>query len=143
LPLPSSTKAFSGELTYYAPGLGACGFTSSDSDSICAVSHIIFDAAANGSNPNSNPLCGLKIRAARFNELANARRSVDLKVVDRCMFLFLYNFKRLCRCLSCKTGTGCAAMDIDLSPSAFRKLADPDRGRVDVTWAWLSPVPTS
>lgn len=46
---------------------------------------MIFDAAANGSNPNANLLCGLKIRVARFNEQAKARRSMDLKVVDRCM----------------------------------------------------------
>lgn len=85
LPLPSNTASFKGDLTYYAPGLGACGITSNDKDSICAVSHIVFDAVANGSDPNANPLCGLKIRASRFNELVKAQRSVDLKVVDRCM----------------------------------------------------------
>ena len=85
LPLPSNTESFQGDLTYYAPGLGACGITSTDQDSICAVSHMVFDAVANGSDPNANPLCGLKIRASRFNELAGAQRSVDLKVVDRCM----------------------------------------------------------
>lgn len=84
LPLPSNSETFKGDLTYYSPGLGACGIASSDSDDICAVSHIVFDAVSKGSDPNSNPLCGLKIRATRFDESVNAQRSVDLKVVDRC-----------------------------------------------------------
>ena len=58
--------------------------TSSDNENICAVSHLVFDAASAGSDPNANPLCGLRIRATRFNEQVNAQRSVDLKVVDRC-----------------------------------------------------------
>ena len=52
-----------------------------------AVSHIVYDAAAaKGSNPNANPLCGLMIRAMRFDERVGKDRSVDLKVVDRCKF---------------------------------------------------------
>ena len=84
LPLPSNTQTFTGDLTYYSPALGACGITSSDSDDICAVSHTLFDTVSKGSNPNANPLCGLMIRATRFDEQVNANRSVDLKVVDRC-----------------------------------------------------------
>ena len=84
LPLPSNTQSFTGDLTYYSPGLGSCGVTSSDSDDICAVSHLLYDAESKGSNPNANPLCGRKIRATRFDEQVNAQRSVDLKVVDRC-----------------------------------------------------------
>lgn len=43
LPLPGNTGGiFSGDLTYYAPGLGACGVTSTDTDMICAISHIVF-----------------------------------------------------------------------------------------------------
>lgn len=53
------------------------------------MSHIIFDAASIGSNPNANPLCGLTIRATRFDEQVNAQRSVDLTVVDRCTDLIL------------------------------------------------------
>ena len=40
-----------------------------------------------------------------------------------------------------KTGEGCAAGDIDLSPSAFEQLEDLDKGRVPVSWVWLDPVP--
>lgn len=45
-------------------------------------------------------------------------RSVDVKVVDRCV--------------------GCAADDLDLSLSVFDELADEAEGRVTGTWAWLS-----
>ena len=58
--------------------------TSSDTDDIVSVSHLLFDSESTGSNPNANPLCGLKIRAARLDESVNSQRSVDLTVVDRC-----------------------------------------------------------
>ncbi|MCJ1402156.1 hypothetical protein MMC11_005375 [Xylographa trunciseda] len=123
LPLPSDHQSFTGDLTYYGPGLGACGVTSSSTDNIVALSHFLFDSQSVGTNPNANPLCGLIIRAERFDEQVNAMRSVDLTVVDRC--------------------TGCAPTDLDVSPGAFDQLADPAKGRVDVTWAWLSPTPTT
>lgn len=118
LPLPTSNGGpYSGDLTYYAPGLGACGITSSSSDNICAVSHIIFDAAQTGSNPNANPLCGLKIRLRRNDE------SADVTVVDRCV--------------------GCKATDIDTTTSVFGELAEIDQGRVAVDWAWLESSPVN
>ena len=137
LPLPSNQKTFTGDLTYYAPALGACGVTSSDKDDICAVSHVIFDAARKGSNPNANPLCGLKLRASRFDEKSGAQRSVDLTVVDRCRSSVKSKERT-----DPGLGVGCKPTDIDLSPGAFKKLADPDLGRVTVTWAWLTTPPT-
>lgn len=79
LPLLTNSDINQGGLTYVAPGLGACGKTSTDGDDICAVSHLIFVAMFRG------PLCGLKIRATRYDEHVNAQRSLDLNVVDRCM----------------------------------------------------------
>lgn len=117
LPLPSNSQTFTGDITYYAPGLGACGITSTSSDAICAVSHIIYDAASTGSNPNANPLCGKKIRISRYNEAVGAERSIDVTVVDRCV--------------------GCKADDLDLSVTYFDKLAEEAQGRVTATWAWL------
>jgi hypothetical protein len=117
LPLPSNTATFTGDLTYYATGLGACGMTSSNSDPICAVSHIIFDAASTSSNPNNNPLCGRKVRVVHFDERVMANKSIDLTVVDRCV--------------------ACLADDLDLSYSAFDYLADMSLGRVRGEWAWL------
>ncbi|KAF4552907.1 Hypothetical protein D9617_8g049200 [Elsinoe fawcettii] len=117
LPLPSNRETFTGDLTYYEPGLGACGITSSSSENIVAVSRILFDAAQTGSDPNQNPLCGRKLRATRFNEATGSQRSVDLTVVDRCV--------------------GCQPTDIDVTISAFTQMAAEELGRVTATWAWL------
>lgn len=118
LPLPSDKGTFTGDLTFYSPGLGACGVTSSDSDMIVSVSHFVFDAASTGSNPNANPLCKKKIRIVRdYTEIGGGQRSVDVTVVDRC--------------------TGCQPTDLDVAPAVFDLLAPADKGRVKGTWAWL------
>ncbi|KAB8226458.1 RlpA-like double-psi beta-barrel-protein domain-containing protein-containing protein [Aspergillus novoparasiticus] len=118
LPLPTTNGGpYTGDLTYYDPALGSCGITSSNSDLVCAVSHILFDAASTGSNPNANPLCGMKVRVKR------GEASVDVTVVDRC--------------------TGCAVKDLDVSRGVFKKLADLDLGRVSADWAWLEEAPVS
>lgn len=118
LPLPAAHGGpYEGDLTYYAPGLGACGFTNTASEMICAISHILFDAASTGSNPNDNPLCGLEIRLQREG------KGVDVKIVDRCV--------------------GCAETDIDVSPAVFEKLANLAQGRVSVDWSWLEQPPVN
>ncbi|KAL8847628.1 MAG: hypothetical protein Q9221_007358 [Calogaya cf. arnoldii] len=113
---PSSSQgggqAIVGDLTYYSPGLGACGRSSTENDNVCAISHVTYDAYAKGPNPNTNPLCGKQIRAMRNGN------SVVVTVVDRC--------------------EGCKANDIDLSPAAFKQLAQAGEGRVKVTWSWMS-----
>jgi len=58
----------------------------------------------------------------RFDEQANAQRSMDLTVVDRC--------------------TGCQPTDLDTSLGAFEHVAAQASGRVDVTWAWLPTAAT-
>lgn len=90
---------------------GACGVTSSNSDSIVAISHITFDAVSTSANPNANPLCGRRLRATRGG------KSVDLTVVDRCV--------------------GCQPTDLDVTVNTFSELADTALGRVTVSWAWL------
>ncbi|USW59393.1 Putative RlpA-like domain superfamily protein [Septoria linicola] len=121
LPLPNNSETHTGELTYFATGLGACGETNKNGDKIVSVSHLLFDASgstsSNGGNSNANPLCGRMLRAQRYNEAVGAMRSVDLRVVDRC--------------------TGCAPTDLDITEDVFKILADVDLGRVEVTWAWL------
>ncbi|KAJ5577999.1 uncharacterized protein N7459_006963 [Penicillium hispanicum] len=118
LPLPSSNGGpYEGDLTYYNPALGSCGDTNSDSDMICAVSHVLFDAASTGSNPNANPLCGMKLRLRRDG------KSVDVTVVDRCV--------------------GCAETDLDVTEAVFEKVANLDQGRVEVEWSWLEKAPVS
>ncbi|KAI1471807.1 RlpA-like double-psi beta-barrel-protein domain-containing protein-containing protein [Daldinia caldariorum] len=119
LPLPNNKSVFTGDLTYYEPALGACGVQSYSGENIVSVSHTIFDAASQGSDPNANPLCGMKIRVTRnFVEAGIGNRSVDVTVVDRCV--------------------GCAATDLDLSPAVFEQLAPLGAGRVVGSWAWVS-----
>lgn len=132
LPLPSNAnQIYTGDATYYAPGLGACGVTSKDSDHIVAISHTLWDSQSKSSNPNDNPLCGLKIRVMRYrpnneayligaggSDAPGGRNvSVDVTVVDRC--------------------TGCKSQDLDFSLSAFEVLAAEAMGRVKMEWTWL------
>jgi len=105
---------FTGDGTFYATGLGACGITNVDTDFICAVSHSLFDGfeGYTGGNPNSNPVCGRKITATYQG------KSVTVTVTDRCV--------------------GCALHDLDFSPSAFDNLAAESIGRLKgVTWSWV------
>ncbi|GLB36225.1 putative lytic transglycolase [Lyophyllum shimeji] len=128
-PAPTTTKASggggggapsfmtgiqSGQGTFYSTGLGACGIVNSDTDYIAAVSHLLFDAVPgyNGQDPNSNPICGRKVRVSFEG------KSVVVAVTDRC--------------------EGCALTDLDFSPSAFNQLADFARGRIGpISWVWL------
>lgn len=120
LPLPTSNGGpYEGDLTYYDPGLGACGYTNSGTDMVCAISHILFDAASTGSNPNENPLCGLKLRLRRNGK----SKSVDVRIVDRCV--------------------GCAVTDLDVTEAVFKRVAKLDQGRVFVKWSWLESPPAS
>ncbi|KAI5777980.1 RlpA-like double-psi beta-barrel-protein domain-containing protein-containing protein [Geopyxis carbonaria] len=113
LPLPSNSAVHTGDGTYYAPALGACGLTSSGSEMVAAVSWRVWDAVQVGGNPNTNPLCGRKIRVRR----AGRRGAVEVTVVDRC--------------------TGCRPEDVDMSIAAFEIVAEEVEGRVGVEWAWV------
>lgn len=106
-----SGSTFSGEGTYYDPEMGACGKVNSGTEMVVAVSHELYDKHTPNGNPNKNSLCGKKIRA--FYEGS----SVEVSIVDRCV--------------------GCAHDDLDLSPSAFEKIADKDLGRINLTWEWV------
>ncbi|KIY71661.1 hypothetical protein CYLTODRAFT_390109 [Cylindrobasidium torrendii FP15055 ss-10] len=109
----STSGTYTGEITFYATGLGSCGITNVDTDYITAVSHELFDSypGYDGVNPNANPLCGKKIN------LSLGGKTVTVTATDRC--------------------TGCAFYDLDLSPSAFDQLASQDQGRVaGATWSW-------
>ncbi|KAK7429011.1 hypothetical protein QQZ08_004418 [Neonectria magnoliae] len=67
---PSSLHSRSGgQMTWYNPGLGACGQTHGDNDLIAAVAAPLYDT--------SNP-CGRQIR------VSGPAGSVEVVVVDRC-----------------------------------------------------------
>ncbi|CAK7235472.1 DPBB_1 domain-containing protein [Sporothrix bragantina] len=121
-PAPPATPGlgngpFAGDVTFYAPGLGACGRYNSGGDYIAAVSEALYDevSAAHGiTNPNNNPLCGRRIRVAAGSSVG---ATVDVTIVDRC--------------------TACAYNDVDLSPSAFDQLAGASAGRIRGSWFFL------
>lgn len=106
-----SSGAFSGDGTYYAPGMGACGEVNTESDYIVAVSKDLFDQYTPNGNPNKNTLCGKKIQAYYEG------KSVEVTVVDRC--------------------EGCAYGSLDFSPTAFSQIADQSLGRIPITWNWV------
>ncbi|KAL1800519.1 hypothetical protein ACET3X_000861 [Alternaria dauci] len=116
LPSPEGAQA-TGDMTFYNPALGACGTNHGDNDAVMAISHIIWDEYQVGPNPNTNPLCGRKIRAHRVDERTGQDASIVVSIVDRC--------------------GGCNRNDIDVSPAMFNKLADKAKGRVNVEWAWV------
>lgn len=111
-----STGSWTEEVTAFHPGRGACGQTNKDTDLVFALPASQFDPSPGG-NPNHNKNCGRRARVTS-GEAARTDRSVVVTVVDRC--------------------AGCAYGDIDLSPAAFNQIADPDEGRVRVTWQFIS-----
>ncbi|KAB5577661.1 allergen Asp F7 [Coniochaeta sp. 2T2.1] len=100
--------AFTGELTYYAVGMGACGWddTGKDNQYIVALSHLLMGAQSNG-----NPKCGKKINISLNG------KTIEAEVRDKCM--------------------GCAENNIDVSEGAFVALTgDTGVGRTSVEWSW-------
>ncbi|KAM3082067.1 hypothetical protein ACMFMG_004519 [Clarireedia jacksonii] len=67
-------RANAGDLTYYDVGLGACGWTNTDSQMVVALSHGLM-----GTQSNGNPNCGKKIK------VSYGGKSVVVEVVDKCM----------------------------------------------------------
>ncbi|GAA6013022.1 hypothetical protein JCM11491_000940 [Sporobolomyces phaffii] len=110
---PSLSGTHSGDGTWFAPGLGACGTVATDDSPIVAVSHLLYDSFPGATvNPNLNPICGKQIRATYRG------KSVDVTVQDRC--------------------EGCAMWDLDFSPTLFGDLADLDVGRLHgVEWVFI------
>lgn len=108
-----SLRNLVGQATFYATGLGACGWWNKDSDYIAAASELLYDTFEGGaSNPNNNPICGRMVLATYQG------KSVKVKIVDRCV--------------------GCAKYDLDFSPAAFAKLANPNIGRLNgMTWSFI------
>ncbi|KAF1960588.1 hypothetical protein CC80DRAFT_260533 [Byssothecium circinans] len=114
LAVPSDKRddhSYAGDLTFYSPGLGACGQHSGPGEAVVAISHYTFDPNTPDGNPNHNKLCGKMMRITKDG------RSVDVQVVDRC--------------------EGCQERDVDVPIPIFQQLADPTLGRVPVTWVWL------
>ncbi|KAI9782495.1 MAG: hypothetical protein M1839_004981 [Geoglossum umbratile] len=122
-----------GDLTYYDPGLGACGITSSSHDYICAISYHLFDAYSTSSNPNANPLCGKRLWFARTTGPGAVKKGdggkvdVGAEVKGERVEVVVAD-----RCAGC-TGEG----DLDVTETAFGKVAGVEEGRVGVVWGWV------
>ncbi|KLO11970.1 barwin-like endoglucanase [Schizopora paradoxa] len=104
---------YTGDATFYSPGLGACGITNGPNDFIAAASYKLFDTfPGHTANPNNNPICG-KSLTAKVNG-----KSVTVKITDRC--------------------AGCQGMgDLDFTPAAFQKLAPLSVGRIhNMKWSF-------
>lgn len=111
--LAASGTEYSGDLTWYDVGLGACGLTSTSDEAIVAISQKIFDSPDYATaNPNLNPLCGKSVTIKGKNG-----QSYQAKVVDRCV--------------------GCAESDLDLSQDFFNTVTSNGDGRVSgMSWSW-------
>ncbi|KAI4859695.1 RlpA-like double-psi beta-barrel-protein domain-containing protein-containing protein [Hypoxylon rubiginosum] len=109
-----SAIAYSGDMTYYTPGLGACGKYNSESDHVVALAPAQYGSDA---NPNKAKVCGRKISVHYGGKTATAT------VVDKC--------------------PSCASGSIDVSPAVFKQLASLDKGRVKVTWAYAGSAVVS
>ncbi|KAG6353583.1 hypothetical protein INS49_005545 [Diaporthe citri] len=100
----------SGDLTYYAVGLGACGEDDSGKDMTENI--VAMSSATMGSQSNGNPMCGKTIKI--YNN-ANGKSSTGV-IHDKC--------------------PGCNAGSIDVSQKLFEELADLADGRIDISWNW-------
>lgn len=97
---PESGKSFTGEITYFTPGMGACGETSGEGDKMVAISQSLFDQYTPNGNPNKNPLCGktLTIKGADGADHTAT-------IWDRCV--------------------GCAMDDLDMPQEFFNEVTTP------------------
>ncbi|KXT10047.1 hypothetical protein AC579_8655 [Pseudocercospora musae] len=103
--IAKSGTSFTGDLTWYDVGMGACGETSTPDQPIVAISEAIFDSYPNGGNPNNSPLCGKYITITGKDGKAH-----KAKIVDRC--------------------PGCKQSDLDLSQDFFNLVTNNGDGRV-------------
>ncbi|KAF2663213.1 hypothetical protein BT63DRAFT_364730, partial [Microthyrium microscopicum] len=107
--------ATSGQLTYYKPGMGACGNWNGEGDAIVAISHIVYDEGNRDGNPNNNAHCGRQIKITSVHGLPADQ---VVTVQDRC---------------KCE---GCAAGDLDVPEQLFQTFAPSSAGRIPVEWYW-------
>ncbi|KAL5612183.1 hypothetical protein BROUX41_000274 [Berkeleyomyces rouxiae] len=103
----SSQTYSSGSLTYYAVGLGACGFDDSGKDQtdyIVAISPDIM-----GSQSNGNPYCNKKV------SITGNGKTIQATIRDKC--------------------PGCTASHVDGTEKIFKDLfGSLDAGNEDVSW---------
>ncbi|ORY06358.1 hypothetical protein K493DRAFT_333232 [Basidiobolus meristosporus CBS 931.73] len=107
--LSKRSGSFSGDGTYYTPGLGACGNVNTADQLIAAINAPQFGAY---SHPSDSPAC------YSCAMVTGPLGSVKVKIVDKCP--------------SCKFGS------LDLSPAAFNHIALEAQGRVPISWTYVA-----
>ncbi|ORX89524.1 hypothetical protein K493DRAFT_318613 [Basidiobolus meristosporus CBS 931.73] len=109
-----SKRDYRGDGTFFTPDRDACskqGHTSSESDMIAALSRFQFGQGS-GQDTDQASMCGKCVK------VQGPKGSVVVRISDLCA--------------PCRSG------DIDLTPAAFKNIADLDAGRVKVTWKQVS-----
>ncbi|KAJ2300315.1 hypothetical protein IWW55_003996 [Coemansia sp. RSA 2706] len=105
----SSGDTYTGDGTFYTPGLGSCGKTNTEADLIAAINAPQYGSNA---NPNQAEVCG------KCALVKGPKGEVKVTITDRCPV--------------CKSG------DLDLSPAAFNQIGDADEGRISISWSFVS-----
>ncbi|VUC25617.1 unnamed protein product [Clonostachys rosea] len=100
----SAAIAREGKMTWYNPGVGACGKTNNDNDIVVAIGVPHWHAA----NPNNDPNCQKKVT------IHHGSKTVTARVVDKCM--------------------SCGRNNIDVSPAVFKKFGPLSKGHFQVKW---------
>ena len=100
---PAAGKSYTGEMTYFTPGMGACGHTSGEDEKMVAISMALFDQYTPNGNPNKNPLCGQTVSITSPDGSSH-----EATIWDRCV--------------------GCAEADLDM-PEAFFDVVTMKNGK--------------
>lgn len=137
--------AQSGDMTYFTPGLGACGTQNTADDPIVALSAQQFPGGlvpgvgvgvagvGVGVGPQYRGPCGQQISISLVGAPGWKRRSV---VGGSGMRWGLRRRGTVTATVTDKCPE-CAAGDIDASPAVFRQLSDMSKGRVKVQWEFV------
>ncbi|KAJ6503071.1 hypothetical protein DFH09DRAFT_1335603 [Mycena vulgaris] len=161
---PLFTAIHTGDMTWYAQSLGACGDVYDDTSFTAAVSHLMFDAWPGSStiSQNRNPICGpfvpgrtalsmagVMVPAVSSSVAGYAQLGGDgllncvgtLSPIVRCHVPLTATVTHGGKSIQVKIVdrcTKCEVDDIDLTPAAYAALADPGLGRTSVTWKFDS-----
>ena len=108
---PAAGKSYTGEMTYFTPGMGACGHTSGEDEKMVAISMALFDQYTPNGNPNKNPLCGQTVSITSPDGSSH-----EATIWDRCV--------------------GCAEADLDMPEAFFNTVTDHADGRAyGMSWS--------
>ncbi|AOA61105.1 hypothetical protein PP7435_CHR1-0285 [Komagataella phaffii CBS 7435] len=105
----SSGSETTGRGTFYNVSADACGTSHTNADDVVAIAQSLYESLG-VSNEYVSTACG------RYINASYGGKSVRVQVVDAC--------------------ASCSENDLDFSPSAFQKLADPELGVIQVTWSF-------